>query len=206
MVYYYYPLRNFLLEILLLLMARGPSGTTTCTGFLLATINRSQHIDKQVVAPAPTTTTTSAATPRVILFSATSSTRSDTASSSSSSASFVVDPKERDTQYGGNNMAQYLVDLHDSQATFDFCGGMLFQLVLSDALREHYLVQLLSAAAASSASQDNNNDHDDDNSVLAVAGASAYRMHRLSSYEQSAAADNRAMTTNPIQSFFRGLL
>ena len=35
------------------------------------------------------------------------------------------------------NAAQYLLDLHDSKATVDFCSGMLFQLQLSDALYNH---------------------------------------------------------------------
>ena len=35
------------------------------------------------------------------------------------------------------NIAQRLVDLHDAQTVFDFCGGMFFQLLLSDALRSH---------------------------------------------------------------------
>lgn len=39
-----------------------------------------------------------------------------------------------DDKFTGN-VAQYLVDLHDSKAAFDFCGGMLFQLRLSDMLR-----------------------------------------------------------------------
>ena len=39
-----------------------------------------------------------------------------------------------DDKFTGN-VAQYLVDLHDSKAAFDFCGGMLFQLKLSDMLR-----------------------------------------------------------------------
>ena len=39
-----------------------------------------------------------------------------------------------DDKFSGN-VAQYLVDLHDSKAAFDFCGGMLFQLKLSDMLR-----------------------------------------------------------------------
>ena len=39
-----------------------------------------------------------------------------------------------DDKFSGN-VAQYLVDLHDSKAAFDFCGGMLFQLRLSDMLR-----------------------------------------------------------------------
>ena len=42
--------------------------------------------------------------------------------------------KTRDESYKGN-MAKYLVDLHDSKAVFDFCGGMMFQLVLSDRLK-----------------------------------------------------------------------
>jgi hypothetical protein len=42
--------------------------------------------------------------------------------------------KLADDKFTGN-VAQYLVDLHDSKAAFDFCGGMLFQLKLSDMLR-----------------------------------------------------------------------
>merc|ERR1740139_156609 len=41
-----------------------------------------------------------------------------------------------DDKFTGD-VAQYLVDLHDSKAAFDFCGGMLFQLKLSDMLRAH---------------------------------------------------------------------
>lgn len=33
------------------------------------------------------------------------------------------------------NMAQRIVKLHDDKAVFDFCGGMMFQLALSDKLR-----------------------------------------------------------------------
>merc|ERR1719217_764998 len=51
-------------------------------------------------------------------------------------ASQLADPQYRDTTYG-ENVAKYLVDLHDSKSTFDFCGGMMFQLVLSDKLRSH---------------------------------------------------------------------
>jgi len=46
------------------------------------------------------------------------------------------DPAIREAQYKGNT-AQYLVDLHDSRSVFDFCGGMMFQLILSDKLRSH---------------------------------------------------------------------
>ena len=44
----------------------------------------------------------------------------------------------RQTRYGAN-VARYLVDIHDHPpgATFNFCGGMMFGLVLSDALRSH---------------------------------------------------------------------
>ena len=65
------------------------------------------------------------------------------------------------------NMAQYLLDLHDAAATFDFCGGMMFQLELTDALREY----LKSTKAP-----------------LAV--SDKLRMHQLDGYERSGAADN----------------
>lgn len=78
------------------------------------------------------------------------------------------EPATREAQYAGN-LAKYLVDLHDEKATFDFCGGMLFQLVLSDALRAH-----LAAAA--------------DQPV--VFDATTSRMSLCAGYEKSAAADN----------------
>ena len=40
----------------------------------------------------------------------------------------LADPATRDAQYG-KNVAKYLVDLHDANGVFDFCGGMMFQLV-----------------------------------------------------------------------------
>ena len=53
-------------------------------------------------------------------------------------ASHLYDPAARDARYGApQNVAQYLVDLHDARACFSFCGGMMFQLVLSDDLRRH---------------------------------------------------------------------
>lgn len=52
----------------------------------------------------------------------------------------LYDPAQRDMRYGDPlNVAQYLVDLHDTNATFDFCGGMMFQLVLTDKLRSQLL-------------------------------------------------------------------
>jgi hypothetical protein len=65
---------------------------------------------------------------------------------SSSMAADLRDVKTRDESYKGN-MAKYLVDLHDSKAVFDFCGGMMFQLVLSDRLKNH-LTSVLSASSS----------------------------------------------------------
>jgi hypothetical protein len=90
--------------------------------------------------------------------------------SSSSSPEYLVDPAARDEKYNNNNnnVGQYLVDLHDQNATFDFCGGMMFQLVLSDKLRQHYLL------------------HQPQQPVV----TDARRMHDLRNYEKSAHADN----------------
>jgi hypothetical protein len=50
-------------------------------------------------------------------------------SSSMTSLSHLFVPSERRSHYNADsNVAQYLVDLHDNKATFDFCGGMMFQL------------------------------------------------------------------------------
>ena len=38
----------------------------------------------------------------------------------------LTDPKTRVGDYDGR-LAQYLVDLHDANACFNFCGGMMFQ-------------------------------------------------------------------------------
>ena len=81
------------------------------------------------------------------------------------------DPAARNAAYG-KNIAQWLLDLHDSKSTFDFCGGMLFQLVLSDKLRSH-----LQASVAS-------------DSPPAVFDAKVDRMAKMPGYGKSAAADN----------------
>ena len=47
----------------------------------------------------------------------------------------LENPTCRDRDYA-DNAARYLVDLHEKKAVFDFCGGMMFQLVLTDALVE----------------------------------------------------------------------
>lgn len=83
-------------------------------------------------------------------------------------------PAKRDEKYG-SNMAQYLVDLHDSKSVFDFCGGMMFQLVLSDKLRNHL------ADVASSG---------DEAHQPTVCDAATTRMAKMSGYSQDAHADN----------------
>jgi len=86
----------------------------------------------------------------------------------------LLDPSVRDQHYG-NNIAKYLVDLHDASATFDFCGGMMFQLVLSDALRSH----LAEVAAAG-----------EEGKQVTVHDAATPRMALMPGYTREAAADN----------------
>ena len=50
-------------------------------------------------------------------------------------------PTTRRAQYDGK-ISQHLIDLHDSQAVFDFCGGMMFQLVLTDNLRTQLVASI----------------------------------------------------------------
>lgn len=85
----------------------------------------------------------------------------------------LYDPVARDAAYTGN-AAQYLVDLHDNRATFDFCGGMMFQFVLSDKLR----ARLAGVAGGAEGTQPTVHD------------ASAGRMMDVPDYRQSASADN----------------
>lgn len=59
-------------------------------------------------------------------------------STSTSEAARFYEPAERDAHYGRPlNAAQYMIDLHDAKVPFDFCGGMMFQLMLSAKLRSH---------------------------------------------------------------------
>ena len=83
-------------------------------------------------------------------------------------------PASREDHYG-KNVARYLVDLHDANATFDFCGGMLFQLVLSPSLR----AQLSDVAAGGSS----------DPRQPVVYDPAINKMHRLPGYTQDASAD-----------------
>ena len=89
-------------------------------------------------------------------------------------AANLCDPATREAQYG-QNIAKYLVDLHDAKAVFDFCGGMMFQLVLSDKLRSH-----LADVAKSSG-------HGEQPVVF---DASKDRMAKTPGYRQDAKADN----------------
>ena len=86
----------------------------------------------------------------------------------------LVEPSERDSKYGPN-IAQYLIDLHDNKATFDFCGGMMFQLMLTDALYAH----LKRAAVSSQEAQQPR-----------IFDASKPRMFTIPNYSQSAFADD----------------
>ena len=86
----------------------------------------------------------------------------------------LYDPATRDAHYS-QNMAKYLVDLHDSRAVFDFCGGMMFQLVLSEKLRSH-LTNVAKGVG--------------DGKQPVVFDATTDRMAKISGYRQDATADN----------------
>eukprot|EP00978_Attheya_sp_CCMP212_P008590 scaffold20212_cov54-Attheya_sp.AAC.1 len=89
----------------------------------------------------------------------------------------LFEPKERDAHYGNPlNVAQYLVDLHDEKAAFNFCGGMLFQLVLSEKLRNH-----LASEAAKGVK---------DAGQPTIFDASKSRMFQVPDYSKVASADN----------------
>jgi hypothetical protein len=94
--------------------------------------------------------------------------------STAATAEYPQEPTRRDARYG-SNVAQYLVDIHDSRATFDFCGGMMFQLVLSDKLRNH-LVEVAT--------------NKDNNGQPHIYDATKTRIHTMPNYDRSATADN----------------
>lgn len=102
-----------------------------------------------------------------------SSTTATTAGDASTDESYLYVPSERDEHYQGN-IAKYLLDLDDVGATLDFCGGMMFQLVLSDKLKSH--LQTISS---------NNN-----NNQPVIHPATQPLMNRTPDYQKSAAADN----------------
>mmetsp|Transcript_21182 Transcript_21182/g.27358 ORF Transcript_21182/g.27358 Transcript_21182/m.27358 type:complete len:245 (-) Transcript_21182:268-1002(-) len=87
----------------------------------------------------------------------------------------LADPTFRVEKYGSNNIGRYLVDLHDSKATFNFCGGMMFQLVLSETLRK----SLLDKAGGEQQQQ-----------PVVLHDATKMRMHQIPNYDESANADD----------------
>jgi hypothetical protein len=91
------------------------------------------------------------------------------------SKSHLYVPSERDERYQGN-IARYLLDLDDEGATFDFCGGMMFQLMLSDKLKSH-----LEGVASQSTDQP------------IIHPASQLMMMRTPNYSKSAFADNTSI-------------
>lgn len=117
-------------------------------------------------------------TPRVAPLSATMAPTSTT--DPSSSLKHLEDPTTRDSYYQMENdssrinVAQYLLDLHAAKATFDFCGGMLFQLVLSDALKSH-LEQVVAT---------------DESKQPIIFDAKYNRMMKIPNYQQTGNADN----------------
>lgn len=84
----------------------------------------------------------------------------------------LYEPTKRDEHYG-KDVAQYLLDLNDEKATFDFCGGMMFQLVLTDMLKDH-----LSKIAGTEKDQP------------VIFDSSKMRMLRIPDYAKNADSDN----------------
>jgi len=119
----------------------------------------------------------------------TSSSRSFVAFSTSttaeamSSSSYLVNPEERDQHYDGN-IAQYLVDLHDNKVTLNFCGGMMFQFVLSEKLRAH----LKEVAATTTKSTDEEQQRQKKQPV--VFDSLHPRMHQIPNYLKTSTVDN----------------
>eukprot|EP00747_Dinoflagellata_sp_TGD_P169344 gnl/TRDRNA2_/TRDRNA2_198114_c0_seq1.p1 gnl/TRDRNA2_/TRDRNA2_198114_c0~~gnl/TRDRNA2_/TRDRNA2_198114_c0_seq1.p1 ORF type:complete len:205 (-),score=25.38 gnl/TRDRNA2_/TRDRNA2_198114_c0_seq1:70-684(-) len=96
------------------------------------------------------------------------------------STAHLYDPMSRQGHYGRElNVAQYLVDMHDSGTVFNFCGCLLFQLSLSAKLREH-LVQV---------AQDKGQQW----LQPVIYDSSAVRLAKTPGYEPSAKADNAAI-------------
>jgi hypothetical protein len=103
-------------------------------------------------------------------------------STNTQSKSQLFTPTERDEIYG-TNIAQYLLDLNDDGTTFNFCGGMMFQLQLTDKLRSH----LASVATASTTATDEKNNS---NKQPIIHPSSMPLMNLIPNYEKSAFADN----------------
>ncbi|EED91018.1 predicted protein [Thalassiosira pseudonana CCMP1335] len=100
---------------------------TATTTSAFAPISRATSSSIKSIAPAPL----------VAMQSTTSTTSSnDGGSATAEDKQHLYVPSKRDEYYQGN-VARYLLDLNEEKATFDFCGGMMFQLVLTDKLKSH---------------------------------------------------------------------
>ncbi len=102
---------------------------------------------------------------------------STAATPNSEQKSHLYVPSDRDEYYQGN-VAKYLLDLHNEGATFNFCGGMMFQLVLSEKLQNH----LQSVASDSS--------DEGKQKQPVIHPASQSLMARTPEYKKSSYADN----------------
>lgn len=91
---------------------------------------------------------------------------------------------QRQQKPESHNKNQWLLDLHDSQAVFDFCGGLYFQLVLSQKLRDYL------------ARTDDDNEDDTTTSVTIFQSTVPHYHRRMKDlvkpgYDQTNHADNR---------------
>ena len=96
-------------------------------------------------------------------------------SSSTNTPSLSLYEKETRKSYD-RNTAQFLLDLDTNKATFNFCGGMMFQLVLTEKLRAR--LERVSSNTENDALQP------------VVYDKTNARMFNIPEYEKSAAANN----------------
>lgn len=92
-------------------------------------------------------------------------------------AAQLHDPDARDAHYG-RNIAQCLVDMSNGKQIFNFCGGLPFQLVLSEKLKAHL------------ASVSKGGDGSDGSKQPVVHDAATTSMSKTPGYKRTAAADN----------------
>jgi len=122
-----------------------------------------------------------------VAFSTSTAAEAMSSSSSSSSLSYLVNPEERDQHYDGN-IAQYPVDLHDNKATLNFCGGMMFQFVLSDKLRAH--LQEVTATTTTTTKSTDEEQQQQKKQQPVVFDSSHPRMQQLPHYQKTSTVDN----------------